>query len=290
MKEFICNFAPIRFLPYRETGEFVNVGVVVHCPQLDFFDFRVVTRKTRRITGFFPELEVDVLKKALRGLQHELETLPMTATELERVSNVSPKISEYLIARFRELVRAREGLLHFGPMGTCLIDKHETAVDDLFSHYVERQFAQGPEYQEKVMRVRLYQFLKDWNVSRFYKKNEIIGDDEFHVNMPFVHYSNARVERVIKPINLSQDTASEIIDHGGTWVSRMQRLKKKGQLPRTVIFPVKLPNEGKQLSAAREICHEMEAVGILPLAFSDKSDDIAALHKIAVEGLSDTAA
>jgi len=26
-----CNYAMLRFLPYPETGEFVNVGVVVNC-------------------------------------------------------------------------------------------------------------------------------------------------------------------------------------------------------------------------------------------------------------------
>ncbi len=47
MKQFVCNYAPVRFLPYRETGEFVNVGVVLHCPQTDFFGFRLIpTKKT----------------------------------------------------------------------------------------------------------------------------------------------------------------------------------------------------------------------------------------------------
>lgn len=30
MNELTCNYAPIRFQPYRETGEFVNIGVVVY--------------------------------------------------------------------------------------------------------------------------------------------------------------------------------------------------------------------------------------------------------------------
>ena len=288
MKAFVCNFAPIRFLPYRETGEFVNVGIAVHCPQVDFFGFRLETKKTRRVTDFFPELEVDILKKALRGLRHELETLPMTQTELERLSEVSPQISEQLIARFRELVRVREGLLHFGPMGTCLVDKPQDAANDLFGHYVERQFAQEPEYQEKIMRVRVYKFLKDWNVNRYYKKNEIVGDDDFHVTMPFVHFSGTHVERVIRPLNLSQQTPSEIVDHGGAWIARMERLKKKGQLPQTVIFPVKLPTEGKRVTAARDICQEMEAIGIVALPFSESLQDIEALHKKAAEGLEDS--
>lgn len=33
-----CNYAVVRFLPYRETGEFVNVGVVLYCREAGFFD------------------------------------------------------------------------------------------------------------------------------------------------------------------------------------------------------------------------------------------------------------
>jgi hypothetical protein len=33
MKEVACNCAIARFRPYSKTGEFVNVGIVLFCPQ-----------------------------------------------------------------------------------------------------------------------------------------------------------------------------------------------------------------------------------------------------------------
>ncbi len=54
---FICNFAVVRFLPYPETEEFVNIGVVLACPQTGLFDYTLEKRRRDRITHFFPEME-----------------------------------------------------------------------------------------------------------------------------------------------------------------------------------------------------------------------------------------
>ncbi len=48
----ICNYAVIRFLPYPETEEFVNVGVILACPETRTIDYMLETRRRDRITGF----------------------------------------------------------------------------------------------------------------------------------------------------------------------------------------------------------------------------------------------
>ena len=45
-----CNYAVLRFRPYQETGEFVNLGVVLFAHTVQFFDFRVETQRHRRVT------------------------------------------------------------------------------------------------------------------------------------------------------------------------------------------------------------------------------------------------
>src|SRR5438552_6703190 len=57
MGEVVCNYAIARFRPYRETGELVNVGVVLVCPQVNYFGYLFETRKYKRVTDFFPELD-----------------------------------------------------------------------------------------------------------------------------------------------------------------------------------------------------------------------------------------
>ena len=117
MNEFICNYAIARFLPYRETGEFANVGVVLMCPQTGYFDFLFEKRKHKRVTDFFPELNVEVLKAGLQAFALELERLKGT----EKYHGTPFLFDEAVTAgqqRFRELVRPRETLLHFGEIST----------------------------------------------------------------------------------------------------------------------------------------------------------------------------
>jgi hypothetical protein len=60
MKKFACRYAVVQFVPYSETGEFANVGVVLICPETGYFGFQLQTRKYARVTAFFDELKSPV--------------------------------------------------------------------------------------------------------------------------------------------------------------------------------------------------------------------------------------
>src|SRR5438128_996432 len=72
MKDLVSNYAIVRFMPYKETGEFVNLGVVMTCAQTNLFAFRVETRRQKRVTDFFPELEISVFKAGLDAFMQDL--------------------------------------------------------------------------------------------------------------------------------------------------------------------------------------------------------------------------
>jgi hypothetical protein len=278
MKQVACNYAPIRFLPYREVGEFINIGVVVHCPQTDYFGFKTVSpKRTRRITGFFPELDVRIFKSALEGINRELKRIQAEHQPLESDQEVPMEIAQAQIARFSGLVRKREGLLYFGDAGTLMATNGRHALDILFARYVERYFAQSPEYHEVEMRRKLDEFLRQWNLGRWYEKNKEIGDEEFHIVMPFVHCADQRVEKVIRPLDLNKKDTTDIYQHGGTWVKNMERLKTRGALPAHVIFTVDVPHEGKRLTAAQTICDELRSIGVEPVDFNNVQELRAAV-------------
>ena len=143
MSEVVCNYAIARFRPYRETGEFVNVGVVLVCPQASFFDYLFETGNCQRITDFFPELDVNVFKAGLSGLLKELARV--TAREQEEHLNqlVLREGAQASLARFRELVRPREALFFFSEAGTVMAADPHAKLQELFQRYVQRQ--RGPE-------------------------------------------------------------------------------------------------------------------------------------------------
>lgn len=270
MKQHVCNFAPVRFLPYREVGEFVNVGVVVHCPQTDFFGYRLVSiKRTGRVTGFFPELDPKLFKAALQGIERELARVQGKHSLLPEANQVTPEIARAQVNHFREIIRRREGLLHFGDPGTLMADTAAEALELLFGRFVERQFAQKREYQETVMRQRLAEFLKDWKLARHYEVNRKVGDSDFHVVMPFVHYTGELAAKAIKPLDLNKAETSDIYHHGGGWVKNLERLRNRNHMPTEVVFTVQLPEHGRRLNAAHEICDELRALGVEPVPFED---------------------
>jgi hypothetical protein len=266
MTEFVCNYAVVRFRPYRETAEFVNVGIVLLCPELDFFGYRFEKRKHKRITDFFPELDLNIFKAGMSGLLNELRRVPSTVGEGQLI--LKEEVSSR-IATFQELVRIREAVFHFGEVGTVLAADPNAKLMELFKFYVERQFARDRDYQELIMKRDLGQFLQKIKVAAYYKQDEPVGDETYKIILPFVHFENSKPRKALKPLHLAKEATTEIYRHGDAWVSTLRRLNKIKRRPNELLFAVKHPTGEKQREAAVEICEEIRRNDGLVVDFKD---------------------
>src|ERR1035437_6790080 len=268
MNKFVCNYVITRFRPYRETGEFVNVGVVLLCPQVDFFGHAFERRKHKRITDFFPELDFDIFKTGLGGLLKELTRV--TGRNDETRQFVTDAEAQMRIAAFKELVRTRESLFHFSEGGIVFADDPKAKLAELFDFYIKRQFARDREYQEIIMRRKLADFLQKVNLSRFYKQDQRVGDDDYHVIVPFVHFEGITPRKAIKPLHMDKPTTTEIYRHGDAWVSTVKRLRQINRLPQDFLFAVHYPGtKAKGQAAAQDICNELRSLGTQTVPFAD---------------------
>ena len=168
-----------------------------------------------------------------------------------------------------ELVRAREGLLTFGPAGALLADTPETALEDLHQRLVRRQFAQPTEHHEEVMRKRLATCLRTWNLTAFYHR-ATIGDDQFHVPVPFVHSIEGKAQKILRPLDLDRDDTTGIYKHGDQWLLSMRRLQRFNTLPERVVIPVRLPVAGERRDAANQVIEEFTTFGALAIPIEDQ--------------------
>jgi hypothetical protein len=268
MNKFVCNYSIARFRPYRETAEFVNVGVVLLCPQVDFFGHAFERRKHKRITDFFPELDFNVFKTGLAGLLKELTRV--TGRNDETRQFVTDAEAQIRTAAFKELVRTRESLFHFSEVGTVLADDPKAKLAELFDFYIKRQFARDREYQEIIMRRRLGDFLQKVNLARFYKQDQRVGDDNYNVVLPFVHFEGDMPRKAIKPLHMDKPTTTEIYRHGDAWVSSVRRLYQINRLPKDFLFAVRYPtSKTKGQAAAQEVCNELQKLGAVTVPFAD---------------------
>ena len=270
MKEVVCNYAIARFRPYRETSEFVNIGIVLICPQLDYFGHIFETRKHKRITDFFPELDLDVFKAGLLGLGKELIRVTGRSQEEENHQFVLHEETKASLARFKELVRPRETLFYFGDAGTVLAANPRQKLQELFQYYIKRQFARDREYQEVIMRRRLGEFLREAKLDKFYRTEHQVGDENYHVTLPFVYLDGTQVRKAIKPLHLDKDGPTEIYRHGDAWISAMRRLQQINRLPKETLFAIKEPKgNSKRAVAARDICSELGRFDAVAIPFAE---------------------
>lgn len=255
MKKFACQYALLRFRPFVETGEFANVGIVLMAPEARFFGFRLLKRYGR-ITQFFHQLDRKVY---LDGRELFKEELVRFTGDLRRLALDGRKTQPDLtLARnlFNELVRPREAMLQFADQRLVLADDPKVKLGQLFDHYVERNFV-TKEYQERLLENNVRRMLFRAQIGAEYRR-EKIGSPDFAVNFPFVQMHDGKAQRIIKPLHLAQGDTTKILTHGGQWVDKVRRLRKRNALPADVMFPVTTPaTNTKPYEAFQEIRDEL---------------------------------
>ncbi|MCB1226502.1 MAG: DUF3037 domain-containing protein [Verrucomicrobiales bacterium] len=130
----VCNYALLQYLPYPETGEFVNVGALVTCMEPCILDFYAEKTMPARVKAMFPRVPEETYTAALAALQTDMDRAKSTVRD--------PKTCQLV---FGELVRRRESIFRFGDVRTILTADPRNLVDALFARYVQMETANPPQ-------------------------------------------------------------------------------------------------------------------------------------------------
>ncbi|MCR4298082.1 MAG: DUF3037 domain-containing protein [Gallionella sp.] len=256
MKKYACQYAIVRFLPYLETGEFANVGIVMLCPDAGFFEFKLLAR-VRRITAFFEELDSGIYRRATNDFKQELKRIRnWLAHQPDRTMDV--ELARHL---FGELTRQREAMMRFDNVRVVLADDPAQQLDELFGHYVERNFATKAYHEQQLLDKTVRKVLVDAKLNKQYQP-EMLGDvTTYHAKLPFVHREAERAVKAIKPLYLAHEDPAQIYDHGWAWLGKVNKLRSLRLLPEQVLFPVQGPDEarGERFDMFQEITAKMAA-------------------------------
>jgi len=129
-----CNYALLQFLPYPETGEFVNVGVLVGCLEPCLLRFQAENTLPPRASTMFPHQHKQAYAQAMAALQ----------TDMQRAQSSVPDPKTCKLV-FGELVRRRESIFRFGDVRTILTDDPQHLVNELFHRYVLQEAPKQPK-------------------------------------------------------------------------------------------------------------------------------------------------
>lgn len=264
MNKLACRYAIVQFMPYPETGEFANAGVVLACPKTGFFSYKLEKKKYARVTHFFEELDGGIYREAISHFEGELA----------RIRNIlSAERPQPLIVRnlFDHLVHPREAIVRFGDQRAVMAESPEAMLEQLFDHYVGRKFA-TKEYQETQLARRVAGIVNSLKLELPFKE-ERIGTEDYPVVFPLVQKDHdGDVQKLIKPLFLGQDEPGKIYTHGDLWLSRIRRLKMLKALPAETLFAVEPPDVRyeRRIDAANAIKKELVDLGIKVVSVLDQ--------------------
>jgi len=119
------DYAILRAVPLVEREEFLNAGVVLHCPERAFLDCRVNVDE-RRLRALWPAVDPDVIR------QH-LEAFPKIcagAADAGPIARLSRR------ERFQWLVAPRSTIVQVSPVHSGVCGSPETALAEIFRRLV----------------------------------------------------------------------------------------------------------------------------------------------------------
>jgi Protein of unknown function (DUF3037) len=132
----VCHYALVHFLPYAETGEFCNVGVVMFSPSARFFDFKLLKPPLSRITNFFKQLDGDAVAASLDATADELQRVRamLMPLGLDRRSRVFDRATATQL--WLETVKPRASAIRFSESRLVMANGPDHKLNELYAYYV----------------------------------------------------------------------------------------------------------------------------------------------------------
>ena len=126
------TYTTLRYVHDVRTGEFLNVGVVLHAASLGRLEFK--TRKTfGRAKRMFPDLDGDAFHAAMRAVDRALSAQARLMADERLLTGDSNAVS---IAR--KALPADDSTLQWSELGSGVSDDLTKALDRLYARMVTR--------------------------------------------------------------------------------------------------------------------------------------------------------
>jgi hypothetical protein len=130
-----CAFFLVQYIPDLVRGEFMNIGLFLHCPKEEYLGC-LFTDDFRRVKRFHPQADLELL----REIQQDFD---------QQIDEHSENLDDYVAY----IQRAFSNLLQVAPPRTCLLGDPQSEIRGLFERYVGAQMA-APEAEDSRLRIK----------------------------------------------------------------------------------------------------------------------------------------
>lgn len=261
------HYAVVQFMPFSETREFANIGIVLIHPSTGRFSFKIAPQSFKRVIQFFDDLDEIVYKRSIKLIQDELEDIRYFIID----NKIKNKPLEEFFLRFTDV---KESVVHYSEISRIAAASAEEALAMLYQRFVGRDFLKK-EYREQQMAKALKSRLDKEITAKFGVKEFVV--DIFKINMPLVHEHQSN-RCIIKPLAFHQRSTIQAKEHGESWLNRMNILIENEIIEREqALFTIEKPasDSADLLKVHDLIVNKVDKLGINYLDFEDEEPIVA---------------
>lgn len=213
-KSIPYSYVVLRYVHDTTTGEFVNVGVALHAPEVQYAS--AICRTTYgRLNRMFPGINAEYFKSLMRHIQSRFETMGKqisTQLPLENIKSVTD------IAR--RILPIDDSSLQWSQPGVGLTDNPEEALKKLYDRMVmkyEERTAREHRTEDDVWR-HFKRTLEDKNLLKYFEPKKIIVQDD---EVEFQHtWKNGRFH-CLEAVSFDLSSPDSIRDKAHRWLGRV---------------------------------------------------------------------
>ncbi|MNF59190.1 hypothetical protein D3C84_407720 [compost metagenome] len=211
------EFAVLRYVHDRVTGEFINFGVIAYCKAENKFLAQFKTR-TARLSAAFPDMDRNHLKSVTR---HIFSALEMENGRLQKELMFEDVTLEGVINR---ILKRDDSSLQWSEISAGVTFKFEDEVDRIFHRYVT--YHDAPTVRDRRTEQDIWRDfekqLKNFSaVECFAPKKISVRDDE----LEFKHAWKNGIWHCVEPISFDLSDADNMKDKAHRWLGQMTSIQ-----------------------------------------------------------------
>lgn len=214
------SYTTLRYVHDSRTGEFVNCGVVLYAPSVQFLGAACRTH-TGRIRKVFPGVDAASLQVVLRGVGRHFDKL---SKKLLANSGFNFSSGKNALDFSRSYLVPDDSAWQWSKLGSGLTADPEKTLEELFERLVLRYDDHRSNDHRTDMDVwrDFNKELEQRNIANFFTAQTIVGRD---AELEFKHAWKNGAWHCVEPLSFDLSTAEHIEDKATQWLGRLTAIR-----------------------------------------------------------------
>jgi hypothetical protein len=209
----------IRYQHDHFTGEFVNMGIIVYSPEMNFLECKV-TNRYQRLNDFFPAANGKFTRKILHHIEQQIRKAANTLQELFAPSNNLLVITDKILPPDNNAIRLSE-------VRTALDVDMNAALHYLYFEMVEKNTEEAADKtslsDEEVWKNKYKQYFDKYNLSNTLTKHVVeTPNDKFEFDLAWKN----EIWHCYQPVSFYLVNKDSIKDKVYKWAGRVKGLQE----------------------------------------------------------------